>query len=559
MNKLKQMNVQLAMYLILISVFAVVILSVFVFSNISSLLEEDANLQTKEDVNQSAGYIEGYLEKVKGVSDIIAMHPDTIQFIEGKSTSERAVKALMDLAKGNDERILNITLVVRNGDIITSGESELEITMGDMMEENWYMEAKDSHQMPALTSLRRTELTMEKETWVVSVSREIVNESNEHLGVLLIDIDYNFFEKYLESIPFGQSGYAFIIDIDGQVVYHPDVSYFEDERKKESLVEICELGEGSENEGLVTFKTNIGHSKWILVGLSSLDNVERLQKELIKSVFIVGMIVLVVSFLMSIIVSKKLTSPIKTLQRSMITVSENWEPVQIRNSFYEVENLSRQYNKMITQIKTLLNTIKENEKKMRDFEFRALQNQINPHFLYNTLDTIVWLSEFKETEKVIDVTKALSSLLRVSLKNDKLVSLEEELNHVSNYLAIQKERYAEALEYEVICDIDKQFYRVPKLILQPIVENSIYHGIKEGSGSGKVIVEVKLENDLIIIVSDNGRGYDTDEKKDSNTIGGVGIKNVDQRIKLICGPQYGLEIKSKVGQGTIVTYRLPVN
>ena len=227
-----------------------------------------------------------------------------------------------------------------------------------------------------------------------------------------------------------------------------------------------------------------------------------------------------------------------------------------KNSFYEVELLAGNYNRMIRRIKELLAEIQDQEKTLRQTELNALVSQINPHFLYNTLDTIVWMAEFNDSAKVIALTKSLAAFFRLSLNGGReLVSVEDELEHVRQYLYIQKERYENKLNYEICAPEELLDYTVPKIILQPIVENSIYHGIKPLDGPGFIAVTVQEENGrLIFTVSDNGVGFASAETdaKGSGLLGHVGIRNVDERLKLYYGPEYGVTIQSSPGAGCMV-------
>lgn len=556
--KNRQMHTMLTRAISGILMLTIIMLSLFFYFNASSLLYNDATAQTQDAIMQSAGYIEGYLDKVKSFTDIIAMHPDTVDYLENHGES-KSVKALLDLAYNSDERILSMAIISRDGSITSVGNEMQMQTSGDMMDEAWYMEAKNSEQMPALNSTRRTEFTMEKDTWVVSVSREIINDEGTHLGVVLADLDYSFFEDYLKNIPLGESGYAFVVTLDGDVIYHPDASYFMNDEKRQELIAICEAGPGYETtDGLMTFKDNIGHSDWLLVGLTSLENVQTFRSELIFSILLVGSIVLLIGFIIAYYMTQRITSPIKRLQNAMATVEKDWSKVEVEGKGNtEVMALTVQYNEMIDQIKSLMEAIKNSEKQRTKLEIKALQNQINPHFLYNTLETIVWLSEFQDYEKIIKVTKALSKLLRVAFGDEEmLISLAEELTHVTSYLEIQSERYLDMLSYEIQLPDQYANVKVPKLIVQPLVENAIYHGIKEKGEKGtiRVVVEAKDEK-LLIHVKDDGKGFETDQLPSE----GVGMQNVHQRIQLIYGEAYGLHVASNIKKGSQVTISLPLD
>ena len=218
-----------------------------------------------------------------------------------------------------------------------------------------------------------------------------------------------------------------------------------------------------------------------------------------------------------------------------------------------MELLAGNYNRMIHRIRGLMDEISEKEKTLRHAELNALVSQINPHFLYNTLDTIVWMAEFNDSSRVIALTKSLAAFFRLSLSGGrKLITVEDELEHVRQYLYIQKERYEEKLNYVIDAPGNLLDYTVPKIILQPIVENSIYHGIKPLNGPGQVTITVQEEGErLIFTVTDNGVGYDPAAvtADGSPRLGSVGLKNVDERLKLYYGPEYGVTIRSAPGAG----------
>ncbi len=562
---MRRMHVQIATFLLVSTLVSVLILSLIFYLSASSIVMQDGERQTNDSVVQAGQYVQGYLEKVKGLSDMIAMHPETLSaLITKEQRSQEALLAMMDLAQKSDGRIVTIAVISKEGFLLSSGNDMAMPLSEDMMDEPWYSEAIKSHQMPALTSTRRGDFTMDKENWVVSVSRDIVDAQGNHLGVVLIDIAYRFIEDYVMSLDLGEKGYVFIVTASGEVVYHPDVRYFEDASKAKSLVEICEMGSGYRSEmGLITFKTSIAHSDWILVGMSSLENVAFLRRQLIESMIMIGGLILVVSLLGSLYLSRRVTIPITKLEKAMGALDASMTHVTYdKHGSLEVTSLAEQYNAMIDRIKTLMTDISINERQMRTFELKALQSQINPHFLYNTLDTIVWLAEFGESEKVVEVTKSLGQLLRLSLNLDQTtIDLADELAHVTHYLEIQKERYGSGLTYAIQGDQALLHLQVPKLILQPIVENAIYHGIREGTGVGHILISYSSQGATwALTVTDNGVGFDPSDSEPTKKVqlSGIGIKNVDQRIKLHYGESFGVVLTSQKGIGTVATFTLPL-
>jgi len=214
--------------------------------------------------------------------------------------------------------------------------------------------------------------------------------------------------------------------------------------------------------------------------------------------------------------------------------------------------------------------VSENEKYLRTYEINALHSQINPHFLYNTLDTIVWMAEFGDSDKVIEITKSLAQFFRLSLsKGDERITVENEIDHAKQYLFIQQQRYQDKLTYSFQVDENTLKFKVPKIILQPIVENALYHGIREMDRPGHIKVKVWRDNQALYMeVADNGVGFELKGKgfeegllpsSTKTKLGGVGLTNVDKRIHLYDGEGYGLSIQSVMGEGTKVLLKLAIS
>lgn len=236
----------------------------------------------------------------------------------------------------------------------------------------------------------------------------------------------------------------------------------------------------------------------------------------------------------------------------------------------EASMLSSSLNKMIDKINELLSQVTKEQIRLRKAEFELLQSQINPHFLYNTLDAIVWLAEAGEKERVVNTVKSLSEFFRTSLNQGKdIVTIKEELLHVKSYLEIQQVRYQDILEYEIDVPEELNIYKIPKITIQPLVENALYHGIKNKRGLGKITVTGEQGDDYFrIIVSDNGLGINEERlkevllninKRDESEKSSFGLYNVNERIKLDFGDEYGINIESTYKEGTKVIIKLPYN
>ena len=238
------------------------------------------------------------------------------------------------------------------------------------------------------------------------------------------------------------------------------------------------------------------------------------------------------------------------------------------NTGVEAKQLSESLNTMIDKINALLEQVKKEQIRIRKAEFALLQAQINPHFLYNTLDTIIWLAESDEQKQVVHMVESLSDFFRTSLNQGKdIISIKEEIQHVRSYLEIQQMRYQDILEYEI--DVPEEFYQntIPKITVQPLVENALYHGIKNKRGKGKITVRGYREDSFFILeVRDNGIGMQTERLvqvrnallyKQLAESKVYGLYNVNERIRLNCGEEYGLRISSTYQEGTTVKILLP--
>jgi two-component system, sensor histidine kinase YesM len=271
-------------------------------------------------------------------------------------------------------------------------------------------------------------------------------------------------------------------------------------------------------------------------------------------------------------ISRSIYIPIKKLHDVTTTITKNdLQALMTSDNVDEITELGLSFNIMIGKIKDLLDSKVKEQEYLKKAELRALQAQINPHFLYNTLDTIIWMAEAKQTDRVIEIVSALSSFFRISLsKGRDWITIGEEIERTRSYLTIQKIRYRDILDFRIEVDDRTLNNTILKLILQPLVENALYHGIKNKRKGGIITVRAiqKNETEIILEVEDNGIGFPPEklalvqaeldhESDDIRLESGFGIDNVNKRIKLYYGKQYGLSIRSEYRVGTCVTLRIP--
>lgn len=558
------LKVQISLYFVSASLILIALLGGVLYNSLSSIVLQNELKSTISAVQRSGNYIEVYVDKLKALARIIADSPDTQMYLTDRDPDSRTrVMSLIGTTLATDPSLVSVVVVSKDGDIL-SNENSLDMTISaDMMNEPWYAAALSGAGMPVLTSARLQNFSMEKSTWVISISQEITDANGANAGVLLLDIRYQVIEDYLSGLNLGQKGFAFILDNTGGVVYHPEPAYFEDAAKKSKLIEISRMADGYDSGmGMLTDHYAIAGTHWTLVGLSSLDDLVIIRRQLIETFVVAALFLLAIVLGGGVFVAGKITNPIQMLEEAMQSLEEGLARVTVdEKGCYEAESLARHYNLMMDRIEILMNSISEKEKELRTYEINALHSQINPHFLYNTLDTIVWMAEFNDSEKVIAVTKSLAHFFRLSLsKGEELIPLSDELEHVRQYLFIQMQRYGDKMSYAIEADESLYGVKVPRIILQPIVENAIYHGIRELDGKGHILISAEVKDgNLCLKVIDNGIGFQRGEEKPSGMrLGGVGIDNVDRRIRLHFGEGYGLRIETGKGQGTSVTMILPL-
>ena len=546
-NFLKKINVRIALTFFTLSLILTGLLSYLMYNFTLNIIKSEEVKRIEKSIAQSSNEISEYLDKLKTFSDIIAMQPGIKEAL--KKSDSMALESLYSLilvASSSDDKINAISVISKEGFVISSSNDMAMPVSEDMMNEKWYKDALSSNAMPVLST--SSYIASDSKLQSIYVCREIQDDEKNHLGIVLIEVSYDFIKEYMSVNDLGNDGYMYIKDKQDRLIYFPSGK--------------------TDKYNDTAYQSDIKHSDWTLYGIASLDNVNLLNSKLLSSLIIILMLSIGCCVLFALLTSFYLSKPIKELSMIMSRADETWEHISLnKNSTYEVSILANEYNNLIERIKSLTESIAKKEEHRRLFEINALQNQINPHFLYNTLDSILWLAELGENEAVVRVSSALGKMLRVSLNKQTFILLTTELEHIISYLEIQKIRYEELFSYEINNQLDADEIYVPKLILQPLVENSIYHGIRGKKSKGHILINCyKLDDTLFIEVEDNGVGFNSskenkEDKPDTVLYNnhGIGLKNIEQRIKLLCGNGFGLKIKSEIGKGCLITICLPIN
>ena len=563
-NKIK---FQITSFYFIASLIAISLMALILYNSVFNIeLHQDLNA-TKVAVEKSGNYVELYVDKLKVISNILVNNNEAITYLSKSENldAKKNINGLLSNTIESDPSIKSIIIVGKDGRLI-SNEKKLNMSMSsDMMKEQWYVDAIKSNSMPVLTKARMQNFSMDKDNWVISISQEIRDAKGNNLGVLLIDVKYKIIDNFLNDLNIGAKDYVFILNNKNEVVYHKDTDYFISPQLQNNLIAESKMHEGydAKNKTLIQLY-KIKNTDWTLFGVSSLHELQAIKRNLIETIVLISIVLLLIIAYSGSYFAGRITRPIAKLEGAMRNIEENFTTVQLSESgCYEVQSLATHFNNMIQKIRILLDEISQKEKYLRTSELNALHSQINPHFLYNTLDTIAWMAEFKDTEKVVSLTKALAQFFRLSLNGgNEITTIYNEFEHIKQYLYIQKQRYGDKLSCDFHYDESIKDVKILKIILQPILENAIYHGIRQVDRNGFIVVTAKREGkNIVFTVSDNGDGFDLGIlQKEKSTkdikLGGVGIKNVDKRIKLYYGEEYGVNIESVIGKGTKVYIRV---
>ncbi len=401
--------------------------------------------------------------------------------------------------------------------------------------------------------------------WVITMTSPLNVEGECWIA---LDISCTNISSYINDVGIGQRGYCFLLDSDGNIVYHPQQQLIYSNLKSENIEHIATLSDGTHVEENVIYSIEtLNGSHWRVVGVSFVQElITDSLWELGRIIIFVGLLILIVMAVISFILSKVVSRPIRTFAEEMEQFEQNtadftYEPV---GGVREVRILSESFGHMVKKLQDLMGTIKDEQQNLRKTELRALQAQINPHFLYNTLDSISWMTERGKKDEVVEMVNALATLFRISIsKGHELIPIRNEIQHAESYLQIQSYRYKNQFGYEFNVEADCLDYLCNKITLQPIIENAIYHGINGLVDGGRITITVKTQDDNIVMtVEDNGNGM-TDEQietimnKDRSDKTGIGIKNVNDRLKIYFGNEYGITIHSELDEGTKVIILMP--
>ena len=546
------------------------------FTNTS--IFENSSEYTHTIIQQMNQNIDSYIDYMENIAYLISSNEDVQDYLfDEKIDNEGRYRILNQLQTILDSRsdIRNVGIISKNGRMLINDGSKSVNQDLDFNTQEWYATALEKPNGPILTSSHVQHIISGERPWVITLSRGIRDRSGsgEKEGVFFIDLNYSAISELCDQSTVGTKGYAFILDAKGNIVYHPQQQQLYNELQTENISLIMDTDEdtvltGTGNDGKLYSISRSEKTGWTVVDCTNVKELLSKSRQA-QSVYVLTAIILViVALLFSRFMARSITLPIQKLRDSMKKVQEGDFSVSdvVVDSKNEIGSLTKSFDVMTHRIHELMEQNVHEQEEKRKSELKALQSQINPHFLYNTLDSIIWMAEGKKNEEVVLMTASLARLLRQSISNeDEVVPIANEVEYARGYLTIQKMRYKDKLEFQIEVDSSILYIPLIKLVLQPIIENAIYHGLKYKESKGLLIVKGFMKDgNAVLQVIDDGVGMDEetlahiyDKHKVNYHSKGVGVYNVQKLLKLYYGEDYGITYTSELGKGTTATITIP--
>lgn len=567
-NKNLSIGNSIFVYFSITAVIATIFITIAIYNRlsiefISSLKKEDENL-----VKQVSLSVDKYINNAEKLSDYIYSNILSVNDLKNEEEISKNLHLFYDI---NKDIIDDIKIYSKDFKTIFSVKDDIyKNNNKDYFKiDTAYLGKGIYFSKPYL----KNKIEKEEYIWVLSMLRKFSEKDADSI-ILSIDFKYTSFKSLFENLSFSKGSYIYVVDKDNEILYHKDMQLIKNGLVKENNLELKNYLEGFNSENFLGIKRsiiikNIEATEWKIVGVREERGL--LLKSLKIKLFIIFILFYIIFVLVVInaYISAIITKPIKKLEKSLTELENNNLEADIYiGGSYEIMHLGTSIKNMSLSIKKLMQDIVREHEEKRKIEFDTLQAQINPHFLYNTLDIIVWMIENENKQGAVKVVTALARFFRISLsKGQNIISVKNEIEHVKNYLMIQQMRFKNKFRYEIDLPEELYSYQSLKLILQPIVENAIYHGMEFMDGDGLINIEVKKEDDkLLFIISDNGFGIREENIKNileakidiSKRSSGIGIRNVNERIKIYFGKEYGINIESILDVGTKVYIYLPL-
>lgn len=553
------------------------LIGVSVYGRITGQLTATIRKENQAVINQVNLSVDAYLRTVMKLSD--SLYYGVIKNVDFRAQGEKVNSEITLLYDNNKDSVSNIALLSGDGELMSAVPAARLKTGMDVTKEKWFKDTLE-HPENLHFSLPHVQYIFDngenQYRWVITISRavEITEGTSTAQGVLLIDMTYAGLQYMLDNIPLGDQGYLYLVGGEGELIYHPKMQLIDAGLEEENVSAACTYRDGNYEETWKGKNRNIivktvGYTGWKIIGVVPEQGFTLNE---VKTRLFMAFVVAFFLFLLAVInayISSKITAPIQELEKSVnaLEAGELDAEVYLGGS-YEIQHLGRSIGVMAKRIQALMKDIVSEHESKRKSEFDTLQSQINPHFLYNTLDIIVWMIENEQKQEAVKVVTALARFFRISLsKGRSIIPVRDELEHVRSYLTIQQKRFKNKFTYRIEAQDEVLSLACLKLTLQPLVENAIYHGMEFMDGDGEILVKAERDGErLCITIADNGLGMTAEQvqglltgktRSASGKGSGIGVKNVNERIRLYFGEDFGLDIRSEPDEGTEILIRLP--
>ena len=574
-KKTRSMQMTISISFTILSVCCMCLLGVMLYQQFTRKAENLTVENSRQLLNQTTINLEDYLRNMRRISD--AMYYTVIKNTDiGSESLEDSMNLLYE---ANKDKLVSVACYTNDGKLTEASPIATEKPGVDVKSQKWFQDAAGELENFHFSTPHVQNLFDDpsyRYYWVVSLSRtvELTRNGNSMLGVLLVDMNYSSIEQLLEKANTDTSGeYVYLMAPDGEIIYHPKqnlihMGLYEENNTEAAGYEDTTVKENFHGEKrLVTVKT-ISYTGWKLISVVPMKSFSMGMTGMRNLVVLLVALTVLAVVILNQMVSARISKPLRRLNDSV----KEWEAGNMNPDIYiggsmEVEHLGKTLRSTVAQIRQLMDDIVVEQEEKRKSELDALQSQINPHFLYNTLDSIVWMITGERYDDAVFMITQLASLFRISLSKGKtVIKIEDEVKHARNYMNIQKIRYKNSFKVDFQIEEDILDGCIVKLVLQPLLENAIYYGMEFMDGEGEIHVRgYRKDKDVYLEVEDNGLGMPEEEaaellngKERPHKHGsGVGLVNVHSRLKLRFGEAYGLVIHSCPDEGMMVQIHIP--
>lgn len=574
-KKTRSMQMTISISFTILSVCCMCLLGVMLYQQFTRKAENLTVENSRQLLNQTTINLEDYLRNMRRISD--AMY---YTVIKNTDIGSESLEDSMNLSyEANKDKLVSVACYTNDGKLTEASPIATEKPGVDVKSQKWFQDAAGELENFHFSTPHVQNLFDDpsyRYYWVVSLSRtvELTRNGNSMLGVLLVDMNYSSIEQLLEKANTDTSGeYVYLMAPDGEIIYHPKqnlihMGLYEENNTEAAGYEDTTVKENFHGEKrLVTVKT-ISYTGWKLISVVPMKSFSMGMTGMRNLVVLLVALTVLAVVILNQMVSARISKPLRRLNDSV----KEWEAGNMNPDIYiggsmEVEHLGKTLRSTVAQIRQLMDDIVVEQEEKRKSELDALQSQINPHFLYNTLDSIVWMITGERYDDAVFMITQLASLFRISLSKGKtVIKIEDEVKHARNYMNIQKIRYKNSFEVDFQIEEDILDGCIVKLVLQPLLENAIYYGMEFMDGEGEIHVRgYRKDKDVYLEVEDNGLGMPEEEaaellngKERPHKHGsGVGLVNVHSRLKLRFGEAYGLVIHSCPDEGMMVQIHIP--